>query len=155
MTRPLDQIDKRILNALVAEGRQTTNELSERVGLSPSPCWQRVRRLENEGYIQGYSALVDFRRLGYTDIVLIDIRLNSHDDDVLEKFGASIASLPEVMDVHLTTGEFDYFIKVAVKGAQGLEDFLFRKLYKIDGIRNTRTSFVIRSLKDTHAPYPF
>lgn len=154
MSKPLDPTDRKIVNALIADGRQTINELSERVGLTPSPCWQRVRRLEREGYITGYTARVEFRLLGYTDIVLIDVSLNRHDEDVLETFGAAAASMPEVMGVHLTTGEFDFLIKVAVEGAQGLEDFLFRKLYKIEGIRNTRTSFIIRSLKDTHAPYP-
>lgn len=154
MSKPIDSTDRKILNALIADGRQTTNELSDRVGLTPSPCWQRVRRLEREGYITGYSALVDFRQLGYTDIVLIDVSLNSHDEDALGDFGARVAAMPEVTAVHLTTGEFDFLIKVAVSGAQGLEDFLFRKLYRIEGIRNTRTSFVIRSLKDTHTPYP-
>ncbi|KQZ15145.1 MULTISPECIES: Lrp/AsnC family transcriptional regulator [unclassified Mesorhizobium] len=154
MSKPIDATDRKILNALIADGRQTTNDLSQRVGLTPSPCWQRVRRLEREGYIKGYTTLVDFQQLGYTDTVLIDVTLNRHDEDVLRKFGTLVAALPEVMDVSLTTGEFDYFIKVAVKGAEGLEDFLFRKLYKIGGIQNTRTSFVIRSLKDMHAPSP-
>lgn len=150
----LDSIDQRILSTLLADGRISNAALAERVGLSPSPCWQRVRRLEETGYIQGYAALLNQDLLGAPEIVMIDVILDHHDDDMLEEFGRAMLRMPEVLEVHLTTGEYDYLLKVAVKGTKGYEAFLREKLYRVKGIRHTRSSFVLRSLKDVQAFVP-
>ena len=150
----LDSIDQRILSTLLADGRISNAALAERVGLSPSPCWQRVRRLEETGYIQGYAALLNQDLLGAPEIVMIDVILDHHDDDMLEEFGRAMLRMPEVLEVHLTTGEYDYLLKVAVKGTKGYEAFLREKLYRVKGIRPTRSSFVLRSLKDVQAFVP-
>ena len=139
--RELDRTDLRILTALKENGRISNNALAEAVALSPSPCWQRVKRLEAEGYIQGYTAILDQKLLGAGETVIIEITLDRHDDEILETFGKAMSRLPEVLEVYLTTGEYDYLVKVAVDGTTGYEKFLREKLYKIPGIRHSRSSF--------------
>lgn len=152
--RQLDRIDGKIIRELLADARLSNAELASRVGLSASPCWQRVRRLEAEGFIQGYSALLDQARFGVPETVLIEVTLDRHDDAILEEFGRAMAGMPEVLEVYLTTGEYDYFIKVAVESTAGYETFLRKKLYKIPGIRHSRSSFTLRCLKRSHSVLP-
>ena len=147
MAKVLDQIDRKIMEALTEEGRLTNSQLAERVGLSPAPCWQRVRRLESEGYIAGYAAILDQRLLGARETVLLEVTLDRHDDEAVANFGRAMAALPEVLEVYLTTGEYDYFIKIAVESSQGYADFLAKKLYKIPGVRHSRSSFTLGCLK--------
>jgi Lrp/AsnC family leucine-responsive transcriptional regulator len=145
----LDPIDRRILSALRADGRLTMNELGEKVGLSASPCWTRVKRLEAAGLIAGYVALLDHAALGLPDTVFVEITLNRHDDHALEVFGASLARIPEVIEAHLVTGEYDYLVKVAVAGTRDYERFLRERLYRIEGIRHTRSTFALRAMKQS------
>lgn len=150
----LDRIDRQILNQLASDGRISNAELAQCVGLSPSPCWQRVRKLETEGVIRGYSAMLDQDQLGAGEVVMIEVILERHDDEVVEEFGRTMQAMPEVLEVHLTTGEYDYLIKVAVEGTRSYEAFLREKLYRVRGIRHTRSSFVLRCLKDVQAYLP-
>lgn len=154
MAKPLDEIDRKILKALQGNGRLSNNQLADQVGLSPSPCWQRVRRLENDGFIEGYTALIGQQALGATDTVIIEVTLERHDEEMLQRFGEAMARFPEVLEVYLITGEYDYFIKVAVNGTAGYEEFLRRKLYKIPGIRHSRSSFALLCLKNVHSFVP-
>lgn len=144
----LDPIDQRILTELSRDGRLSNTQLAERVGLSPSPCWQRTRRLETEGYIRGYTAILDREMLGIPETVMIEVTLDRHDDAVLENFGKQMAEMPEVLEVWLVTGEYDYMIKVAVNGTRGYEQFLRNRLYRVAGIRHSRSSFALRCLKE-------
>jgi Lrp/AsnC family transcriptional regulator, leucine-responsive regulatory protein len=145
--KPLDDLDRAILRELQANARVSNVDLAERVGLSASPCWQRVKRLEDNGYIEGYVAVLDQKRLGFPDTVIIEVTLEKHDDEVLERFGRALADLPEVLEAYLTTGEYDYFVKVAVDGTEGYERFLRERLYRIPGIRHSRSCFALRCLK--------
>lgn len=154
MDKNIDTIDLRILKELSRDGRVSNNQLAERVGLSTSPCWQRVKRLEKEGYIEGYIALLNSEKLGITELVIIEVTLDRHDEKILEEFGRAMINIPEVLEVYLTTGEYDYQIKVAVKGTKGYEEFLREKLYKIPGIRHSRSSFTLRCLKKSHSVTP-
>ena len=153
-SKPIDARDRAILRNLLSDGRLTIGELAERVGLSPSPCWQRVRRMEVSGLIKGYSAILDSSRLGVPEIVIVEVTLDRHDDEALEEFGKSMARFPEVLEVYLTTGDYDYLIKVAVSGTQGYEEFLRNKLYRIRGLRHSRSSFALRCLKHVQAFVP-
>ena len=150
----LDHVDRKILRALSGEGRLSNAALADKVGLSASPCWQRVRGLEEAGFIRGYAAQLDQEKLGASETVMIEVILERHDDAVLEGFGRAMQRMPEVLEVHLTTGEYDYLIKVAVQGTKGYETFLREKLYRVQGIRHTRSSFVLRCLKDVQAFVP-
>lgn len=143
----LDRIDRRILSELRRDGRQTVSDLAEKVGLSQSPCWTRVKRLEASGVIVGYEAILDIERLGFVNTVFIEITLDKHDDKVLEQFGDSLSRIPEVIEAHLVTGEYDYLVKVAVTGTAHYERFLRESLYRIAGIRQSRTTFALRALK--------
>lgn len=154
MPKKLDAIDKKILRALVKDGRLTNNQLAEQVGLSSSPCWQRVKRLEQDGFITGYTALLDPDLMGARETVLIEVSLDHHDEAVLEGFGRAMAEFPEVLEAYLTTGEYDYFIKVAVDGTREYEEFLHNRLYKVPGFRQSRSSFTLRCLKREHSVMP-
>jgi Lrp/AsnC family leucine-responsive transcriptional regulator len=150
----LDRIDRQILRELRSDGRISNAKLAEKVGLSTTPCWNRVRALEEAGVIEGYTALLSQKSLGYPDTVIIEVTLDRHDDEIFEKFGQALAKLPEVMEAYLLTGEYDYLIKVAVAGTAGYEEFLRRKLYKLPGLRHSRSTFVLRCLKKTYSVEP-
>jgi len=143
----MDWLDKRILKELQVDGRLSNVQLAEKVGLSPSPCWQRVRRLEEKGIIKGYTVLLEQALLGQAEIVLVEISLDRHQGYQLEDVCSQIAAFPEVLEVHITSGEFDCFIKVACDGTSGYEAFLKNKLYTVSGIRDSRSSFSLRCFK--------
>ncbi|MCK8785639.1 Lrp/AsnC family transcriptional regulator [Roseomonas sp. NAR14] len=150
----MDAIDRRILRALHRRARLTNAELAEEVGLSPSPCWTRVRRLEQAGVIKGYVAILDQAALGMPDTVFLEVMMEKHDDDSLTRFEAAVTALPEVIEAYLVTGEYDYVIKAAVGGTAGAEALLRDKLYRLPGVRHTRTSFTLRCLKQSYSPAP-
>jgi len=108
----LDQLDRRILSALSENGRLTTSALAEQVGLSTSPCWTRVKRLEETGAIEKYVAVLNHGNLGYNNVAFVEITLDKHDDKALERFGGALSRIPEVMEAYLVTGDYDYLIKV-------------------------------------------
>lgn len=151
----LDAIDLRILKALSRDGRLSNAQLAEQVGLSASPCWQRTRRLEAAGVIKGYTAILDQTLLGTPETVIVEVTLDRHDETVLESVGRAMAEMPEVQEVYLTTGEYDYSIKVAVSGTRGYEEFLRRKLARVPGIRNSRSTFTLRCLKERGIALPY
>lgn len=152
--KQLDRIDRAILRNLIANAKISSAELAEAVGLSTSPCWKRVRRLEEDGYITGYCAKVDQTLLGASEIVFVEVSLERHDQSILQNFGKLAIEIDEVLEIFLTTGEHDYILKIAVDGTNGYEDFLINKLYKIPGIRQSRSSFTLRCLKQTDAFVP-
>ncbi len=150
----LDEIDRKILRILRTDGRISNQKLADSVHLSPTPCWNRVRALEEAGFIEEYAAILSQRALGLPDTVIIEVTLERHDDEIFEQFGKELAKLPEVMEASLLTGDYDYLIKVAVAGTEGYERFLRQRLYKIPGIRHSRSTFVLRTLKRTHSVEP-
>jgi Lrp/AsnC family transcriptional regulator, leucine-responsive regulatory protein len=143
----IDLIDRKILSALMREGRLTTSELAAKVGLSPSSCWTRVRRLEAEGAIERYAAIINHAALGLANFVFVEITLEKHDDKALDRFGDAVARMPEVVEADLVTGEYDYRIKVAVRDNADYERFLRERLYRVGGVRHTRSTFALRALK--------
>ncbi len=146
-TEGLDAIDRRILSALSEDGRLTTQALADKVGLSPSPCWTRVKRLEDSGIIEKYVAVLDHKALGLANMVFVEITLDKHDEKVLDACGEALARIPEVVEAHLVTGDYDYLVKVVVSGTDHYERFLRETLYRIPGIRQSRTTFGLRTLK--------
>lgn len=150
----LDATDRRILSALMNDGRLTNSDLATRVGLSPSPCWNRVKRLEAEGIIERYVAVVDNAAFGLRDVVFVEITLDKHDEEVLERFGQALIRIPEVLEANLVTGDYDYLVKVAVADTADYERFLRQHLYKIGNIRQTRSTFSLRALKRSESVDP-
>jgi Lrp/AsnC family leucine-responsive transcriptional regulator len=149
---PLDTIDRRILAALQANARASLQEIGSAVGLSPSPCWARIKRMEEQGVIQGYTVRLDPQALGWHDTVMVQVTLDSHSDNTLEKFGEVLATIPEVVEAHLVSGEYDYLLRVVVKDTRDYERLLREKLYRIKGLRHSQSSFVLRTLKRADLP---
>jgi Lrp/AsnC family transcriptional regulator, leucine-responsive regulatory protein len=147
-TEPFDLADRKILSALISNGRLTVNELGAKVGLSPSACWTRLKRLEANGAIQRYAAILDHKAMGLANTVVVELTLNKHDDKVLSEFGAALARIPEVVEAYLVSGDYDYLVKVAVFDTEHYERFLRESLYRIPGIRHSRSTFALRALKE-------
>lgn len=150
----LDAIDVKILRQLTENAKISNAELAQAVGLTTSPCWQRVRRLEAEGYITGYTARLDQNKLGTTEIVFVEVSLEHHSRDVLREFGRQILQIDAVLEAYLTSGDYDYLLKVAVDGTRGYEAFLTNALNTISGIRQTRSVFSLRCVKNSLAYIP-
>ena len=104
--------------------------------------------------IAEYVTILDQTSLGFPDTVIIEVTLDRHDDEIFQRFGESLACLPEVMEAYLVTGDYDYLIKVAVAGTEGYEEFLRKRLYKLRGVRHSRSTFVLRRLKHTPSVEP-
>ncbi|CAN7572957.1 Lrp/AsnC family transcriptional regulator [Phenylobacterium sp. LjRoot219] len=143
-TARLDELDRKILEQLQADGRMSNQELSEQIGLSPSPCLRRLRHLESEGVIRSYVALVDPEAVGLGVTAFVRIRLDQQDDRHLALFEAAVAEFPEVMECYLMTGEADYQLRVLVGSLGEFEDFLRRKLTRIPGVGQVTSSFALR-----------
>ncbi|WP_264214573.1 Lrp/AsnC family transcriptional regulator [Leisingera thetidis] len=151
MSDLLDDTDRRILAGLQADGRLSHQELSDRVGLSPSPCARRIKKLEAEGFITGYSARIDEAKLGFTFSVFVSVRLDQQIDDRLVSFESQVKLCPEVVDCWLMTGNFDYLLRVAVRDLHEFEHFLTGRLTKIPGVASLESSIPIRRVKDQAA----
>lgn len=140
----IDQVDRRILTELQNDGRMTNQELSEKIGLSPSPCLRRLKQLENDGVITRYVALVDPDQLGLGVTAFVRVRLDQQGDKHLSIFEAAVAKFPEVMECYLMTGEADYQLRVVVVNLKAFEDFMRHKLTRIEGVAQLTTSFALR-----------
>ncbi len=143
----IDRTDVRILEQLQRDGRLSHVELAERVGLSATPCTRRVRRLEQAGIIRGYAAIVDPKRVGQKVSAYIQIKLERHTDDVIERFRRTLEERPEVVAAHAMTGEMDFLLQVVVPDLDALGQFTLHQLLKLPGVRDVRSSLVLETLK--------
>ena len=143
----MDSKDRQIVQALQAEGRLTNQDLSDRVNLSPSPCLRRVRLLEEQNVIKGYTALVDQKAWGLPVTVFIRIKLERHGDAAVSKFEKAIQNMPQVMDCWLMTGRSDYLLRVIASDLDDYERFVRRELQRVPGIASIDTSFAYGSVK--------
>jgi DNA-binding Lrp family transcriptional regulator len=142
-----DKTDRKILDALQENARITNIELAQKVGLSPSPCLQRVRRLQQSGLISRYVTLLNPLALGLTVSVFIQVSLEKQVERALEMFEKAIRSRPEVMECYLMTGDADYLLRVVVADVQSLERFIVNYLSKIPGIASIKSSFALKQVK--------
>ena len=147
-----DRIDMAILRILLEDSRRTLQEIGAEVGLSPTTCWSRIKRLEAEGVIKRYTVDVDAGKLGYRDSVIVQVTLESHTDETLYDFGRVLATIPEIQEAYLVSGDYDYYIRIAVRDTRDYERLLREKLYKIPGIRHSQSHFVLRVLKEASVP---
>lgn len=147
----IDSIDRRILAALQTRGRISNAELSERVNLSPSACHRRVHRLEMEGYIAGYVALLDRRRIGRPTTVFVEITLSGQADEVLDAFEREVARIPEVLECHLMAGTADYLLKVSAEDSEDFARIHRRSLARLPGVAQMHSSFALRTVLSTTA----
>ena len=147
-----DKIDMAILRVLLLDSRKTLQEIGNEVGLSPTSCWTRIKKLEAQGVIKRYTVDVDPAKLGYHDSVIVQVTLESHTDETLYDFGRVLATIPEIQEAYLVSGDYDYYIRIAVRDTRDYERLLREKLYKIPGIRHSKSSFVLRVLKEASVP---
>lgn len=147
----LDATDRRILSVLQREGRITNAELSERVNLSPSACHRRVQRLEEEGFIAGYVALLDARRLGRPTTVFVEITLQGQADEVLDAFERAVQRVPAVLECHLMAGSADYLLKVVVEDTEDFARIHRQYLARLPGVAQMQSSFALRTVFKTTA----
>ena len=154
MTIKLDRIDKHILNLMQSNGRITNLELAEHVGLSPTPCSRRVKRLEESGLIDRHVTLLNAEALGLDLTAIIGISMDRHTPDRFESFEKAIVDMPEVVECSIVTGQAaDFLLKVLVKDMRQYEDFLLGKLTKLVGVSGVHSSFVLRQvIKKTEIP---
>ena len=147
-----DKIDMAILRVLLLDSRKTLQEIGNEVGLSPTSCWTRIKKLEAQGVIKRYTVDVDPAKLGYHDSVIVQVTLESHTDETLYDFGRVLATIPEIQEAYLVSGDYDYYIRIAVRDTRDYERLLREKLYKIPGIRHSKSHFVLRVLKEATVP---
>ncbi|SFP25171.1 transcriptional regulator, AsnC family [Variovorax sp. 770b2] len=147
-----DKIDMAILRVLLLDSRKTLQEIGNEVGLSPTSCWTRIKKLEAQGVIKRYTVAIDPAKLGYHDSVIVQVTLESHTDETLYDFGRVLATIPEIQEAYLVSGDYDYYIRIAVRDTRDYERLLREKLYKIPGIRHSKSHFVLRVLKETSVP---
>ena len=154
MTVKLDRIDKHILNLMQSNGRITNLELAEHVGLSPTPCSRRVKRLEESGLIDRHVTLLNAEALGLDLTAIIGISMDRHTPDRFESFEKAIVDMPEVVECSIVTGQAaDFLLKVLVKDMRQYEEFLLGKLTKLVGVSGVHSSFVLRQvIKKTEIP---
>jgi Lrp/AsnC family leucine-responsive transcriptional regulator len=151
----LDAIDWRILGLLQGDARLSNVELAKAVGLSPSPCLNRVRALEQAGYIGRYVTLLDALRVGLKVSVFIQVTLERQIEPALGTFEKAIRGRPEVMECYLMTGDADYLLRVVVPDIQVLEDFILNFLSRVPGVGNIKSSFALKQVKyQTALPLP-
>ena len=147
----LDKVDKSLLRALQADGRLSNVELARKISLSPPAAHARLRRLEKDGYIRQYTAVVDREKAGYDLLCFIHISLQMHQVTQVEKFREATRKMPEVLECHHITGEYDYLLKVVLRNRKDLERFVVDKLTPIPGVARIHTSLVFTEVKSTMA----
>ncbi|MDN4503256.1 leucine-responsive transcriptional regulator Lrp [Alteromonadaceae bacterium BrNp21-10] len=146
----LDRIDRNILIELQQDGRLSNVELSKRVGLSPTPCLERVRRLEAQGYILGYQALVAPEKLGAAMLVFVEITL-AKSADIFEQFSEAVKTLDDIQECHLVSGSFDFLLKARVADMSTYRKLLGSTLLKLPGVSESRTYVVMEEVKHSNA----
>ena len=146
----LDKFDRAILVALQEDGALSIAALSERIGLSTTPCWKRVKRLEDEGFIEKRVAIVNRKKVGLGVTVFVSVRTGQHDEKWLKKFAAAVSTLPEVLEFHRMSGDVDYLLKVVTTDIDGYDAF-YKKLIRAALLTGVSSAFSMEQIKSTTA----
>jgi len=149
MGQSLDNIDRKILQLLQRDANLSATELADRVGLSQSPCWRRINRLQEEGYIKNRVALLDRQKLGLSIVVFVNIKLSAHGWNMLNEFEAAIVSFPEVLECWTISGGMDYTLRVVTKDIESYEQFLRRRLLQLPHIQEAQSNITMTEVKNT------
>ena len=145
----LDHYDTAILDELQKDGRRSIVELAERVGLSGTPCARRVKLMEQAGIIQGYTAIIDPPRLGLKMQAFVQVKLERHTEENVEKFRRSVEIMEEIVSCHAMTGEYDLLLQVVVEDLASLSNVVLKKLLKISFVRDVHSSIVLNTFKQS------
>ncbi|MCI4440761.1 Lrp/AsnC family transcriptional regulator [Tibeticola sp.] len=143
----LDAWSLRILQELQRDARQTLQQIADAVGLSPTPCWRRIKAMEDAGVIRGYSALVDRSRVGLSLLVVVEVNLAAHTEELVRGFERAVAAEPAIVRCLSTTGQADYILTVMMPDIAAYERFLHATLFKLPGVTHVRSSIVLKEIK--------
>lgn len=146
---PLDAIDLSLLGMLQEDAFLTTKEMAARLNMSTTPVFERVKRLEREGYVQRYTALLDRNKVGLSMLVFCNVSLKEHNRAFLFRFEQEVARLPEVMECHHITGAYDYLLKIVVKDMSDYQYFIKEKLAALENIGRVESHFVMTEVKNS------
>ena len=147
--KTLDRIDRRILECLQNDGRISNVQLARKVNLTPTPCIERVKRLERQGFIRGYTAILNPELVNASLLVFIEIDLSHKSPDAFSKFREEARKLPEIMECHLVSGNFDYLIKARVSDMKAYRELLGEKILSLPGVNGSRSYVVMEEIKET------
>jgi Lrp/AsnC family leucine-responsive transcriptional regulator len=151
----LDRVSRSILEALQDDARQSTQALADRLGLSATPVWRRIKEMEERGLIRRHVALVDREKLGLSICVLANVSLVRHSEGAVEQFEALVRASREIIECHGITGEADYLIKIVVPDMKAYDQFLQSKVFRLPGVASVRSNVVLREVKyETALPIP-
>lgn len=150
---PLDPVDYAILDALQADGRLSNAKLADQLALSETPCWRRLKRLEAEGYIAGYQARLDRRKLGYGVVAFAQIVFGDHAGDAPERFERQVAAIPEILGCHNVSGECDYLLQIVATDLEAYGRFVRDVLRQLPGVTAIRSNLALREVKASNR-YP-
>lgn len=143
----LDRTDIMLLTELQRDSRQTVQQLAERVSLSSTPCWKRIKEMEAAGVIRGYAALVDREKVGLALCVIAEVNLTRHSEDEVSRFEKAVADCPQIVGCYATTGQADYVIKVLAPDIKAYERFLHEVVFRLPGVTHVRSSVVLKEIK--------
>jgi DNA-binding Lrp family transcriptional regulator len=146
-----DATDRHILLALQTNSRQTTAELAEQVALSQSPCWRRIRQLEDSGVIEGYHAHLNRSQLGFGVTGFVQLQMESHNADIGQAFEREVVALPQVLSCHNLSGHYDYMLEVIAQDVESFSNLVRTKIRSLPGVKEISTSFSLKEVKRTHA----
>jgi len=146
----LDQTDLKLLRILAGNAKYTTKELAQMVNLSPSPVFERIKRLELQGFIKKYIAILDAEKFNQGFIVFCNIKLKQHNKDIGHHFVADIMDIEEVVECYNISGDYDFILKVFARDMKHYQDFVFNKLGSVTSIGSTHSTFVMSEIKNTH-----
>ena len=149
MAKTLDRLDRRILSELQGDARLSNQELAKRVGLSPAPCWRRFRRLEREGFIESYAALLNGPAIGLPIVAYALVSLDNHHPESVRQFDKLVEDRPEVLECHSMSGANDYLLRIVASSIEAYDKFLNAHLLPVRSVRSVNTSFVLRTKKLT------
>lgn len=145
----LDAIDWKIMKILQEDGRLSNAELAERVSLSASPCWKRLKRLETSGVIRGYQAILDRRALGMGVVAFVSISLENHTEKTCHAFEAAVAAMPEVLACHNTTGQHDYLLHIVARDFDAYSEFVRNRLRTLPGVKELLSTLSMHEVKSS------
>jgi DNA-binding Lrp family transcriptional regulator len=148
MNNTLDATDRRIIHQLQQNGKVTIKEIAESLGMSTTPVYERIKKLEREGFIEGYTAIVNKEKMGFQFVAFCAVSLESHHTDFIEQFESDVKSLPEVMECYHIAGMFDYLLKIYSTDMADYQKFITQKLAAISNIGRVQSSFIMTEVKN-------
>ena len=148
-SKSLDRVDRRILDELQGDARVSNQERAKRVGLSPAPCWRRLRRLEEEGFINGYATLLNGPAVGLPILAYTLVSLENHHPETIREFDRLVQDRPEILECHSMSGPNDYLLRIVAASMEAYERFMSSHVLQIKAVRAVNTSFVLRTKKYT------